>query len=1007
MKMEIDGAFLNFNISKKNKRHKDKYELPTHIFHDLMPFKVREILLVSSVYDAFIVEEEGLISELVIWEYRHLLLSSPPRVTHVTSGMEAIEKVKSNKYDLVITMSKNIGMDPFNFGRKIKKICKDLPIIIFATDNADLHFCQKNISKIGIDKAFFWYGDTSLFLAIIKYIEDAINAPFDTVKGYVQIILVIEDSIRDYSSLLPVIYSEIVKQTQRSISDDLNEIQRLLRRKARPKIILAKDYEEGVKLYDKYQKNILGIISDVKFPKNGMVNLTAGIDFIRYVKEKNPTVPTLLQSSDSNNRKNAEDIGAYFIDKKSHSLIKDIHDFLLKFLGFGDFVFYKPIKEKIDEKLEIGRASGLKEFELMLKKAPISSILYHSDRNDFSNWLMARSEFKLAYKLRPQKVSDFKTLDLMRKFLIKVFNDSRREKQLGIMTDFSKQKFEFDSSYTKIGGDSLGGKGRGIAFIRTLLYRSGIDIKYKNVKITVPSTVAIGTDLFDEFILENELQYLANNKKNISDKEIAKIFINSKIPKKLKQKLTKVLTHFKKPIAVRSSSLLEDSQNHPFAGLYSTYMIPNNNTDNKIRLEQLCQAIKLVYASVFYKEAKVYIQSTSAKIDEEKMAVIIQELIGNEYMGWFFPTISGVAQSFNFYPISYQKREDGLVSMAVGLGYSVVGGEQTLKFSPKFPEIIPDFSSPSSILKNSQKELYVLNTKKSRFKLSEKEDSTLEKINISDIAKYNVLNNIASTYDNNDGSIRDYYSEDGPNVITFAGILKYNSFPLSNILIDLLDEGQKSMGSPIEIEFAVNFDRGSKNPTFSIIQIRPLIISKEQNQIKWKEEEIEKENIFIKSNKALGNGIIDNIKNIVYVKPEKFNSSKTIEIAKEIEAINANLDQIPYILIGPGRWGTQDRFLGIPVKWSYISNVKIIVEANFNTFNIKPSQGTHFFQNIISKDVGYINTNLNVNDTYIDWEWLKKQKAVNELNYVKHIKLIKPLKVKLDGRQGRAIILNK
>ena len=998
---------MNFNISKKNKRHKDKYELPTHIFHDLMPFKVREILLVSSVYDAFIVEEEGLISELVIWEYRHLLLSSPPRVTHVTSGMEAIEKVKSNKYDLVITMSKNIGMDPFNFGRKIKKICKDLPIIIFATDNADLHFCQKNISKIGIDKAFFWYGDTSLFLAIIKYIEDAINAPFDTVKGYVQIILVIEDSIRDYSSLLPVIYSEIVKQTQRSISDDLNEIQRLLRRKARPKIILAKDYEEGVKLYDKYQKNILGIISDVKFPRNGMVNLTAGIDFIRYVKEKNPTVPTLLQSSDSNNRKNAEDIGAYFIDKKSHSLIKDIHDFLLKFLGFGDFVFYKPIKEKIDEKLEIGRASGLKEFELMLKKAPISSILYHSDRNDFSNWLMARSEFKLAYKLRPQKVSDFKTLDLMRKFLIKVFNDSRREKQLGIMTDFSKQKFEFDSSYTKIGGDSLGGKGRGIAFIRTLLYRSGIDIKYKNVKITVPSTVAIGTDLFDEFILENELQYLANNKKNISDKEIAKIFINSKIPKKLKQKLTKVLTHFKKPIAVRSSSLLEDSQNHPFAGLYSTYMIPNNNTDNKIRLEQLCQAIKLVYASVFYKEAKVYIQSTSAKIDEEKMAVIIQELIGNEYMGWFFPTISGVAQSFNFYPISYQKREDGLVSMAVGLGYSVVGGEQTLKFSPKFPEIIPDFSSPSSILKNSQKELYVLNTKKSRFKLSEKEDSTLEKINISDIAKYNVLNNIASTYDNNDGSIRDYYSEDGPNVITFAGILKYNSFPLSNILIDLLDEGQKSMGSPIEIEFAVNFDRGSKNPTFSIIQIRPLIISKEQNQIKWKEEEIEKENIFIKSNKALGNGIIDNIKNIVYVKPEKFNSSKTIEIAKEIEDINANLDQIPYILIGPGRWGTQDRFLGIPVKWSYISNVKIIVEANFNAFNIKPSQGTHFFQNIISKDVGYINTNLNVNDTYIDWEWLKKQKAVNELNYVKHIKLIKPLKVKLDGRQGRAIILNK
>ncbi len=1004
--MKQDNTCINFNNKINNKKLKYKYEMPTHIFHNLMPFKVHEILLVSSVYDAFIVEEEGLISELVIWEYRHLLLSSPPRVTHVISGKDAIEKVKSNKYDLVITMTKNIGMDPYEFGRKIKKICNDLPIIILSTDNADLRFCQKNISKEGVEKAFFWYGDSSLFLAIIKYIEDKINAPYDTVNGNVQIILIIEDSIRDYSSLLPIIYSEIVNQTQRSISEDLNEIQRLLRRKARPKILLAKDYEEGLNLYRKYKNNILGIISDVKFPRKGVTNSTAGIEFIKYIKKDNPMIPTLLQSTDSNNRDIAERVGAYFIDKKSHSLINDIKDFLLTYLGFGDFIFLRPTKINGKRKFEIGRAANLKDFELMLQKVPISSIRYHSDRNDFSNWLMARCEFKLAYKLRPQRVSDFKTIDEMRRYLIKVFNESRKEKQLGIMTDFSQQKFEFDSSYTKIGSDSLGGKGRGIAFIRTLLYRSEIDKKYPDVNITVPSTVAIGTDLFDQFISENNLTYLAKNKKNISDRKIAEIFLNSKIPKDLKQKLSKVLIHFRKPLAVRSSSLLEDSQNHPFAGMYSTYMLPNNNSDDKKRLNQLCQAIKLIYASVFYKEAKIYIQSTSAKIDEEKMAVIIQELVGNNYKKWFFPTISGVAQSYNFYPISYQKRDEGLVSLAVGLGYSVVGGEQTLKFSPKYPEIIPDFSSTSDILKNSQKKLYVLNTIKSEFKLSEKEDSTLEKINISDIAEYECLENVTSTYDINDNSIRDYYSKERPLLITFAGILKYNTFPLSNIIFDLLVEGQKSMGTPIEIEFAVNFDlKNNKKPVFSIIQIRPLIISKEQKQIKWDEEEIKKEKIFIRSDKALGNGVIDYIKNIVFVKPEKFSSYETIEISKEIGDINSDLKDESYLLIGPGRWGSQDRFLGIPVRWSDISNVKIIVEANLENFNIKPSQGTHFFQNIISKGVGYINTNLNINESYIDWNWLKNQKPIRELKYVKHISLNHSLKVRLDGRQGRAIVL--
>jgi hypothetical protein len=1013
--MEPDDSCLDISKIEKN----DENELGNSIqtFHNLMHFKVREILLVSSLYDAFIVEEEGLISELVIEEYRHLLLSSPPRVTHVISGDEALSKIKNRQYDLVITMSKNIGTDPFKFGKKIKKVCPDLPVIILATDTADLHACQEHVNEEGINKAFFWYGDTSLFMAIVKYVEDQINVKYDTIHGNVQVIIVIEDSIHDYSILLPVIYSEIVQQTQRSISDDLNEMQRLLRRRARPKILLANNYEEGIELYNKYRNYVLGIISDVTFFRNGKLDSDAGYDFIQYVKNDNPFVPSMLQSTNPRNRERAEELGVFFINKNSPTLMQDFDHFLLKHLGFGDFVFLLPIKEhKKDESdknhhektKEIARASNLKEFEKFLQKIPIESIRFHANRNNFSNWLMARCEFKLARKLRPQKVTDFKTLNEMRKYLVAVFNESRRERHLGVMTDLIHQKFEFDSSYTKIGGDSLGGKGRGIAFIRTLLSRYDFHQKYPDINITVPSTVAISTDEFDRFMSDNSLYSFINSNKNILDSDIAKQFLKGNLFDDLKQKLTTVLKHFKNPLAVRSSSLLEDSQNYPFAGMYSTYMLPNSNKDIHKRLEQLCKAIKLVYASVFYKEAKVYIESTSAKIEEEKMAVIIQELVGSNHNGRFYPTFSGVAQSYNYYPVSHQKREDGIVSAAVGLGYSVVGGEKVLRFSPNYPEIIPDFSTPELVMKNTQRELYILNTKKQDFSLTEKEESTLEKISISKIVGDGVLDNIASSYDRNDHMIRDGFSKEGPQLITFAGILKYESFPLTKILKDILQAGQKSMGSPVEIEFAVELDPNNKKPpTFTIIQIRPLIISQEQVHITWDEKDTQKENVLIHSTKALGNGLIGFIKDIVFVPPVKFDSAKTVEIAGQIGKINKDLTrkQAPYMLIGPGRWGTQDRWLGIPVVWSQISNVKVLVETALKNFNIKPTQGTHFFQNIISRGIGYINTTLNPRESFIDWNWLNHQKSEKELDYVKHIRLNKPIVVKLDGRSGHALVL--
>ncbi len=996
----------------------ENYELRRHIYYTLMPFKVKEILLVSSLYDSFIIEEEGLISELIIGEYQHLLLSQPPRITRVSSGEKALTKLKNHKYDLVITLSKNIGMDPFAFGKKIKNLHPDLPVVLLAIDSADINLIEQKNNKRSIDKSFFWTGNPTLFLAIIKHVEDTMNARCDTINGNVRVIIMIEDSIRHYSMILPLILAEVVKQTQRILSEDLNEMQRLLTRRARPKILLAETFEEGMALYAQYKEYVLGIISDVSFKRNGKTDQNAGYDFIQYIKRENRHLPTLIQSSLPENRAKAESIGAYFLDKNSLNLVEDFRHFLLKHLGFGDFVFLLPKDEKYVDKnanletilhiqtTEVAHASNMKEFEKALQNIPLESLRFHADRNNFSNWLMARGEFKLATELRSRTPSDFTDLNEARKYLISMFNERRREKQHGVVTDFSLQTFEFDSSFTRLRGDSLGGKGRGIAFMNALLAISNLKEKYKNIKITIPNAVVIGTLEYDRFISVNNL-IKAIDKEGITDREIAQTFLKGKICDELKEDLSRVLQHFKTPLAVRSSSLLEDSQNHPFAGLYSTYMLPNNHEDAEIRLKQLCQAIKLVYASVFFKDAKVYIESIASKTEEEQMAIIIQEMIGKEYGGRFYPTFSGVAQSYNFYPVSHQTSEDGIASVAAGLGKSVVGGEKVLRFSPKYPGIIPEFSTPSDVLENSQRDLYVLNTAKKNLNLLEKEDATLKKIKIENIKKDGALNFIASHYDRNDGVIRTGLSEEAPALITFAGILKYDVFPLASILRDLLDMGRKGMGCAVEVEFAVTLDEENKKPpVFALLQIRPFIISHEFSEIVW-DEDINSKDVFIQSDKALGNGVIDNIQDIVYIPPEKFDYSKTIEIAEEVGEINKKLvkKDLPYVLIGPGRWGTQDRWLGMPVRWRQISGVKILVETALEDFNIKPSQGTHFFQNIISRGIGYINIPFESENSSINWKWLKNQKICRELHFVRHVRLLAPLTIKLDGRSGRALIM--
>jgi hypothetical protein len=998
----------------------ETYELRSQIYHALMPFRIKDILVVSSLYDAFIIEEEGLIAELVIGEYQHLLLSAPPRVTRVSSGEKALSKLKERRYDLVITMAKNIGTDPFQFGKKIKKIRPELPVILLATDRADINqFQEENIAGSGIDKIFAWTGDPTLFLTIIKYVEDSMNVRYDAVNGNVRVLIMVEDSIYYYSMLLPLLLTEIVQQTRRSLSDDLNEMQRLLRRRARPKILLAETYEEANYYYKKYKEYVLGVLCDVSFKQNGQVNPIAGHDFLQTIRSNLPHLPLLMQSSETKNQVKADELDAYFLNKNSPTLVQDFQHFLLNHLGFGDFVFLLPKGEKQSKKkiqdlkseeihvqtTEIARASNMKEFEELLQKVPLESILFHSQRNHFSNWLMARCEFNLASELRPKRVSDFSDLNGIRGYLIKVFNDARRNKQRGIITDFAGQKFEFDSSFTRLRGDSLGGKGRGLAFMRALLTRYKIDEKYKGVIVKVPNSIVIGTLEFDRFVNDNNLYRFFKNEERL-DEEIAQEFLKCEICDELKQNLAVILQHFKTPIAVRSSSLLEDYQNHPFAGMYDTYILPNNHEDDDIRLQQLCHAIKLIYASVFFKEPRSYAESLSLKIEEEKMAIVIQELVGQEYKGRFYPTLSGIAKSYNFYPISHQTAEDGIANIAVGFGKTVVGGEKVFRFSPRYPDLNPDFSTPESALEHSQRELYVLDFSNKYIDLNEPQIITCKKLRINDIIKDGSLDLVASTYDRNDGMIRDGLSDSGFPLITFAGILKYDAFPLAPILQDILIVGQKGMGCPVEFEFAVNIDPENKTPpTFAILQMRPFVISQEKYDIEW--DKIKQEQIFIRSDKALGNGLIDNIRDIVYIPSESFDSSKTVETAEEIGVINKKLvsSSSPYLLIGPGRWGTQDRWLGMPVRWSQISGVKVMVETALENFNIKPSQGTHFFQNMISRGIGYIDIPLHAENCFVDWKWLTKQKTIDELKFLKHIRLFAPLMIKLDGRSGQALIM--
>jgi CheY-like chemotaxis protein len=992
------------------------YEPKFYLFHDLMTKRINDILLVSSLYDNFILEEDGRITEKLFELYSTLNLSAPPRFHRVSSPREALELIeeKKKKFDLIITMRRLADMDPFEFAKSVKKTLSSCPVVLLLNNAVDVKHLEKFEDKKSIDRIFLWTGDSELLLAIIKLFEDLLNADLDTKKGKIQVLILVENSIRYYSIFLPMLYSEVMKQTQKLLEEGLNEYHRLLRMRARPKVLLAESYEEGLDIFNKYKDHILGIISDVAYPRNGKLDPNSGVDFIKEVKKYNLFYPSLLMSSQKENAIKAESLNASFIYKNSPIALQELRNFLITNLGFGDFVF------RLSDGIEVGRASNLDELLVQIAIVPEDSLYFHASNNHFSNWLMARGEFSLAYKLRPIKISEFKDLEIFRIWIDQTIVQAKLAEQKGVIIDFGLRGMDSDEpdasisgNVWRIGSGSLGGKGRGIAFLDTLLILSNFGSAFNNVKILIPETFVISTDEFDKFIGLNRLYRILSD--NATDEFIVKRFLEAKLPDNLLNNLMILIKKEKGPLAVRSSSLLEDSQFQPFAGIYKTYMLPNNHPNPHERFEQLCHAVKLVYASSYLQLPRDYMESIGLKIEEEKMAVVIQKLVGTYHNNddWYFPDFSGVLQSYNFYPVSYLTPEDGIAHVALGLGKTIVEGEKALRFCPKYPEILPQFSKPKDVLDNSQNSLYILDT--SRLNLPDiqtDESATLKKLGIKDIENFDLMYKIGSKFDPNDNIVRDGMSSGGITTVNFAGVLKFNQFPkFTEILHKLNIEGTAAMGCPIEIEFTVNFkDRTNKIPTLYLLQIRPLVTEYEVKGVTI--DKNSKENA-IYSSFALGNTTIKDIKDILIVDPNFFNNLKTREIMKEISDFNEKMkiSNTPYILIGPGRWGSNDPMLGIPVKWSDISGVRVIIEYGMEEFNIDPSYGTHFFSNLTALQIVYLTVPYETNEllrerkNYIDWQWLNGQKIKEEKDFVKHISLEKSLYVKSNGRSREGVVM--
>lgn len=969
-------------------------------FQNLMRLRIRDILLVSSLYDLYLFEEDGRLYELIRNEYQGLNLSHSPELTRVSNGHDAIALAKEERrFDLIICTLHIEDMHAINFAKLVHESGLNIPVVLLAHDNRELHFLLKYQDASVFDKVFIWQGDFRIIIAIIKYLEDKLNVNQDTRIVGVQSVIVIEDNVRYYSSFLPIIYTEMLNQSRRLISEGINLTHKYLRMRARPKILLCSNYEEAFNYYEEYKETLLGIISDIDFPKNGVQCPEAGIEFAKLVKDEHTDIPVLLMSNMKENEKAALEVANSFILKDSPTLLDQLRNFMNHYFAFGDFIFRTP------EGREVGRAADLKTLQEQLSVIPEESIKYHAERNHFSNWLKARTEFWLAYRLRPRKVSDYDSIEELREDLIKSLSSYRHLRQRGLITDFAKESFDPTNSFARIGGGSLGGKARGLGFVNTLINDYNVRDRFEEVKIYIPSAVVLGTEVFDHFVDENNLRNFALNCND--DAEITKRFLEaSKFPEDILGELAAFLDIVHTPLAVRSSSLLEDSQYHPFAGVYETYMIPNKHHNPLIRLNDLLNTIKRVYASTFYQGAKDYIKITSYRLEEEKMAVIIQRLVGLVHENRFYPDISGVAKSYNFYPHPPQKQSDGIVSVALGLGKTVVDGGNTVRFCPKYPTDLMQFYSVKESLNSTQRQFYALQLDGNADFGYTTHDMLVNQYELDVAEKDGALFPVGSTYSVDNNMIYDGLSRQGPRLVTFGPILRNKIFPLPEILDLLLDMGTWGMGSPVEIEFAVNMTTPRGEPKeFGILQMRPLVVSHEAEEINL--HEYDPSSILCYSNQVLGNGIIKDIYDIIFVDFHLFDRSKSREVAKEVAWFNNKLsdENRHYLLIGVGRWGSLDPWLGIPVNWEQISGAKAIVESGFKDFSVTPSQGSHFFQNITSFQVGYFTVNPHLNQGNVDWDWLLSIKPNESQSLTHHIRFEKEIIIKMNGHQNQGIIL--
>lgn len=980
-------------------KEKERLSSRFKLFHELMPTKVQRILLISTSYEAWIMEEDSRISEQIVTEYRGLNLSRPPRLTWASSLEEALDHYPDLPFDMVITFSRTVDDRPLGLGREIKKAKPGIPVVLLTHQEVlpetSLTWHEQEKS---IDLVVYWSGQAEILLAIVKSVEDRFNAIPDTQTAGVRVILFVEDSPYYLSLLLPILYKELVVETQAVIEDGLNEEHRLLSMRARPKILIAHSYERAMALYEQFKPYVLGVISDMRFYRNHVLDGIAGLQLLSHIKRDRFDIPLLLTSSESRNADLARRIPASFLDKNAPALHEAVKSFLVDHLGFGNFVFRMPDGTPYDQ------ASNLYTLEKKLESIPAESFLHHCRHNDFSRWFYTLAEVELASQVRPMRDQTFDNVENHRRHLIQAIKEKRIARQRGVIVNFDRDRFDPDTNFAKTGHGSLGGKARGLAFFSALLHRRREQLEeFRQFDIVVPQTLVVTTDAFDEFIEINRLHDLT--REGLPDEEVLARVKDTVFPARLSQQLTDYLKAADYPLAVRSSSILEDAQFKSYAGLYHTCMLANDHSDFGFRRSQLENAVRRVYASTYFLAPKAFSRRVGNQIEQEKMAVILQQVVGSRYHNSYYPAISGVAQSLNYYPFSRMKPEDGIVSIALGLGKAVMEGEKILRFSPRHPEILPQRSTVRDLLDNAQQQFYALPLGRNDASPEATDANTLVRREISEAVEEFPVRYLASTYNPAEERIRDQFSPQGIPVLTFAAILKYRTHPLPQAITTLLDLGREGMGCPVEIEFAVDFPPGAaERARLAILQIRPMSAREEMLEVDITREDFTR--AFCICRQALGNTDNRTMADLVYVRPETFDPAKTIQIASQLSKINAVLVQAKrkYILIGPGRWGSADRWLGIPVTWSDIGGVGAIVETVHPAINADPSQGSHFFHNITSLGINYLNVTAQPGDL-IDWRYLAELPIIAETEHVVHVRCPAPAALRVDGRRRLGVLL--